>query len=143
MIQTIKLIKENKMNYQIYKKGQNLLHWQLIGIIGLAVLILGLISNFLAYPANNIITVFDNLSRIIQLFIPEQDLLQVPEGAWYLSITKFFGTIVAFMIITQVIFQIFINQYKQNHIVISLFALAALAQHKNVIAIELEINDQQ
>jgi len=145
------------MNYQIHKKGQNLLHWQFIGIIGLIVLILGLISNFLAYPANNIIAIFDNLSRTIQLFIPEQDLLQVPEGAWYLAIVKFFGTLVAFMIIAQVIFQIFINQYQiwrlqhnKNHIVISgfsqcgqQFAIAALAQHKNIIAIELETKQQQ
>ncbi len=145
------------MNYQIHKKGNNLLHWQLIGTIGLLVLILGLISNFLAYPANNLIAIFDNLSRTIQLFIPEQDLLQVPEGAWYLAIAKFLGTVVAFMIIAQVIFQIFINQYqiwqlkkKKNHILIlgfqqcgQQFALAALAQGKQVIAIELQINDQQ
>jgi hypothetical protein len=76
------------MNYQIHKKSQNLLHWQFIGTIGLLVLILGLISNFLAYPANNLIAIFDNLSRTIQLFIPEQELLQVPEGAWYLAIAK-------------------------------------------------------
>jgi hypothetical protein len=145
------------MNYQIHKKGQNLLHWQLIGIIGLIVLILGLISNFLAYPANNLIAIFDNLSRTIQLFIPEQDLLQVPDGAWYLALAKFLGTVVAFMIIAQVIFQIFINQYqiwrlqhKKNHILIlgfqqcgQQFALAALAQGKQVIAIELQINHQQ
>lgn len=145
------------MNYQIHKKGQNLVHWQIIGTIGLLVLILGLISNFLAYPANNLIAIFDNLSRTIQLFIPEQELLQVPDGAWYLAITKFLGTVVAFMIIAQVIFQIFINQYQiwrlqhqKNHILIlgfgqcgQQFALAALAQGKQVIAIELQINDQQ
>ncbi len=145
------------MNYRIYKKGQNLLHWQIIVFFGIAVLILGLISNFLAYPANNIITIFENLSRTIQLFIPEQDLLQVPEGAWYLAITKFLGTIVTFMIVTQVIFQFFINQYQvwqlqrqQNHIVIlgfgdcgQQFALTALAQHKQIIAIDLNISDQQ
>lgn len=132
------------MNYQIHKKGQNLLHWQIIGIIGLTVLILGLISNFLAYPATNTIEIFNNLSRTIQLFIPEQDLLQAPEGAWYLAIAKFLGTVVAFIIIAQVIFQIFINQYqiwrlqhKKNHIIIAgfgecgqQFALAALAQGK-------------
>jgi hypothetical protein len=145
------------MNYQIHKKGQNLLHWQIIGTIGLLVLILGLISNFLAYPATNTIEIFNNLSRTIQLFLPEQELLQVPEGAWYLAIAKFLGTVVAFMIIAQVIFQIFINQYqiwrlqhKKNHILIlgfeqcgQQFALAALAQGKQVIAIELQINDQQ
>jgi hypothetical protein len=84
-------------------------------------------------------------------------LLQVPEGAWYLAIAKFLGTLVAFMIIAQVIFQIFINQYqiwrlqyKQNHIVISgfgdcgqQFALTALAQRKQIIAIDLNISDQQ
>jgi hypothetical protein len=145
------------MNYQIYKKGNNLIHWQFIGIIGIIVLILGLISNFLAFPATNTIEIFNNLSRTIQLFLPEQDLLQVPEGAWHLSIAKFLGTVVAFMIISQVIFQIFINQYqiwrlqhKKNHILIlgfgqcgQQFALSALAQHKQVIAIDTDISEQQ
>jgi hypothetical protein len=145
------------MNYQIHKKGQNLLHWQFIGFFGLATFIIGLITTFIAFPANNIVTIFDNLLCTIQLFLPGRILIQVPEGAWYFAIAKVLGGLTFFMIIAQVIFQIFINQYqiwrlqhKKNHILIlgfqqcgQQFALAALAQGKQVIAIELQINHQQ
>ncbi len=145
------------MNYKIYKKGKNLLHWRFIGIIGLAVLILGLISNFLAFPANNLVLVLTNLLHTIQLFLPGRILIEVPEGAWYLALAKVLGGLVFFMIIAQVIFQIFINQYQiwrlqhqKNHIVIcgfancgQQFALAALTHKKQVIAIDLNITDQQ
>ena len=111
------------MNYRIYKKGQNLLHWRFIGTFTLIVFIFGLLSIFLAYPASTIIDVFENLSRTIQLFLPGRILLVVPDGAWYLAIAKFLGGLTIFMILAQVIFQFFLNQYqllrlqqKQNHI---------------------------
>ena len=145
------------MNYNIYKKGQNLLHWRFIGIFGLVVFIIGLISVFLAFPTHNLIDFFENLSRTIQLFLPGRILLEVPEGAWYLAMAKLLGGLVVFLIIAQVIFQFFINQYqvwrlqqKQNHVVITgfgycgqQFALAALAEKKEVVAIELEPSEQQ
>ena len=145
------------MNYNIYKKGQNLLHWRFIGFLGIVVFIIGLISVFLAFPANNLVNFFENLARTIQLFLPGRILLQVPEGAWYLALAKLLGGLIVFLIIAQVIFQFFINQYqiwrlqqKQNHIVITGFgecgqhiALAALAQKKEVVAIELEPSEQQ
>jgi hypothetical protein len=144
------------MNYQIHKKGNNQLHWQIIIIIAIIVFIIGLISNILAYPTTNTIEILNNLLRTIQLFQLQQDL-EVPEGAWYLTSAKILGTIVAFMIISQVIFQIFINQIqiwqlqkKRNHILIlgfgqsgQQFALSALAQHKQVIAIDTDISEQQ
>ncbi len=145
------------MKYSIYKKGQNFLHWRFIGLFGLVVFIIGLISVFLAFPTNNLIDFFENLSRTIQLFLPGRILLEVPEGAWYLALAKLLGGLIVFMIIAQVIFQFFINQYqvwrlqqKQNHIVITgfgycgqQFALAALAEKKEVVAIELEPSEQQ
>jgi len=145
------------MAYRIYKKGQNWLHWQWILWFALIVFLFGLLSVFLAFPPKNVFDVLHNLFRTLQLFLPERIMLEVPPGAWHLMMAKIFGAITFILVIAQVIFQLFINQYqlrrlrqKKNHIVITGFgacgqqlASAILAQRREVVAIDLQPSEQQ
>lgn len=145
------------MAYRIYKKGQNLRHWQWIGKIAFIVFCFGFASVSLAYPASTLVDLLNNLFSTIQLFLPERILLEVPEGAWYLAAAKILGALTFILIIAQVVFQFYINQYqvwrlqdKKNHVVITgfgdcgqQFALAVLERRQEVVAIDLEPSEQQ
>lgn len=146
------------MTYNIYKKGQNWLHWKwIIGFATIAFL-WGISSVCLAFPPENFWDVLNNLLRTLQLFGPERILLEVPPHAWYLTVAKTLGAISFLSIVAQVIFQLFTNQYqlrslrqKKNHVVITGFgacgqqlASAILTQQrKEVVAIDIHPTEPQ